>query len=108
MIEVDISSLSYKNRSLIKAFSCAIDALWEAGHAVDYTPSGYDDVYNILIEASCRLRAARERLYAEVYKIAKGYGAKAHEAVSFVSEGAGHKWIYATIVVGDNEDKEQP
>lgn len=108
MIEVDISSLSYKDRSLIKAFSCTIDALWEAGHAVDHTPSGHYDVYNILIEASCRLRAAREMLYAEVYKIANGYCAKTHEAVSFVSEGAGHKWIYATIVVGDNEDKEQP
>lgn len=108
MIEFNVCKLSEEHRSTVRAYSHIVEASWKAEYAIQDTRPEYDDVYNILIEASCRLRAAREKLRHEVDKIASSLGAKTHEVVSFVSKETSGKRVYATIIVEDNGTTKMP
>ena len=108
MIEFNADSLSYEEKWTVIAYGHIIEANWKSEYAFGDLSPEYDGVRNILAEASCKLRDAREMLRPDVESIARRLGAKTNDEVSFVSKGVSRKWIYATIVVEGNEGKEQP
>ena len=108
MTEFDINSLSDEDRWTVRAYGHIIEANWESEYAFGDLSPEYDSAKNTLAEASRNLRDSREMLRPDIESIARRLGAKKNDEVSFVSDGAGHKRYVATIVVGDNEDKEKP